>query len=559
MKRLALFSSVLLLATCGPDDSGSDAGDTGSSEGSGTSSSDDGDTTGSDTGDDGGSDTGDSGGDDGSDTGGTTTTDPGEPDEPTLARNISIVMIEIDSGVTTQIMEDGVEIPMESRDIRIPKTRDTMIRLKVETGPGWSTRKIRAEMLLAHGDGTETILKDTHEIDRGYYLEDLECMEGGAFCDPFSTEMFFFGVPAEFMLPDVEYSVSLWEAEAGQEDTPEPDPPPMFPADGTTVSLGVDPTYLDMDMVIVPIDYTHAADYPDCDGMPDTSEANLQRYVDDITQLNPLESFTLTVREPFTWNQSVTSANGLSSLVSALAQLRQQDGAEPWQYYYGLLDNCGTCIANPPGCIVGMAGGSMAAAGLIVPGPSTFSHEVGHLQGRAHVACPVSSDGPDPTYPYPDGVIMDWGFGIRDFGLRAPELNYDYMSYCGPGWVSDWEWNATGERIEELSAMKGGAASIPGGLELVGVIEPDGSQMWWTERKMRRDATPSPTETVQFVAGGNVIAAPQVSTALRHDHPAKEIFVDLPAGFDLGVTAVVYDDGDSQHTVPVEQIIRPTR
>jgi len=201
----------------------------------------------------------------------------------------------------------------------------------------------------------------------------------------------------------------------------------------------------------------------------------------------------------------------------------------------------------------------MAAAGLIVPGPGTFTHEVGHLQGRAHVDCPVPSDGVDPTYPYEDGVIMDWGFGIRDFGLRAPGLNYDYMSYCGPAWVSDWEWNATGERIEELSAMKGGAAPSPEGLELVGVIEPDGSQMWWTERKMHRDAMPSQTDSVQFVAGNNVIAAPQVKTAQRDHHPAKEIFVDLPVGFDLGVTTVVYDDGAAQHAIAVEQIVRPTR
>jgi hypothetical protein len=557
MKRLALFSSVLLLAACGPKESASDDGETEGSDDGGTSA-DDGD-DGDDTGDDGDGAADDGSGDDGTDTGdgGTTTSEPDEPDEPTLARNISIVLVEADSGIATPIMQDGVEIPMASRDTMLPKTRDTMVRLKVETGPGWVTRKIRAELLLKHGDGTETLLKDTHEIDRGYYLDDLTCFAD--LCDPFSAEMFFFGVEAAVMLPDLEWSVSLWEAETGQEDEPEPDPPPVFPADGSTVPLGVDPTYLDMELVMVPIEYTRASDYPNCDGIPDTSDANMQRYVDHITQLNPLESFTLTVREPLTWTQSVTSANGLSSLVGAMAQLRQQEGAEPWVYYYGLLDNCGACIANPPGCIVGMAGGSMAAVGLIVPGPSTFTHEVGHLQGRAHVACPVSSAGPDPTYPYEDGLIDDWGFGIRDFGMRKAGEAYDYMSYCGPAWVSDWQWNHTYDRIEELSAMKGGAAAIPEGFELVGVIEPDGGQSWWVERKIRRDATPSTTETVQFVAGDSVVATPEVWTALRHDHPAKEIFVDLPAGFDLGVTTVVYNDGATQHTVPVDQIIRPVR
>src|SRR5690606_24974838 len=83
----------------------------------------------------------------------------------------------------------------------------------------------------------------------------------------------------------------------------------------------------------------------------------------------------------------------------------------------------------------------------------TFVHEIGHNQGFSHIACPnANAAGPDPTYPYADGKIGVYGFGIRDFHIYTPGSAHDYMSYCGNSWVSDWTWNKAFTRIQTLSS-----------------------------------------------------------------------------------------------------------
>jgi hypothetical protein len=43
-------------------------------------------------------------------------------------------------------------------------------------------------------------------------------------------------------------------------------------------------------------------------------------------------------------------------------------------------------------------------------------------------------------YPYSGAVIGQWGFDIATSTLYAPGSNYDYMSYCGPEWTSDFTY-----------------------------------------------------------------------------------------------------------------------
>lgn len=543
MSRLArLFPLMLLVPLACGSDKAAEGGDGDSSGDGSDDGSDDGDDDGAgDDGDD------DDGGDDGSTDDGDGATDDGEPSEPILARNISIVRVEADSGITEPIGINGAAVPPSGRDTELPKNRNTMIRVETQVGPGWQPRELRAELRVVLPDSTEMTYKDTKVIEGDDYLTDLTCV--GKICDPTSGKFFFFGVDGEYIQPGAGYELSIWETDDALAGEPDPDPPPVWPGDGGVIDMGIDPTYLDLEVVLVPIAYNSGG----CTKTPNVDDANMQRYKDDIYQVNPIETLTFTVREPLQWTQGVTSANGLSSLVSALGQLRQQDGARPWQYYYGLIDNCGECIVNYPGCIVGMAAGSRASAGLIVPGPGTFTHEVGHTQGRAHVACPAQSAGPDPTYPYPDGVIMDWGFGVRDFGLRQPEKAYDYMSYCGPGWASDWQWNATYEVISELSAQKEMGAPINPGLQLVGVIEPDGSEQWWTETYIDRNAVEVADETITFLAGEDVLGTETALVAFR-EHGAKEIFVDIPEGAVADLSSVAYDDGTTTRTVRIDQI-----
>ena len=47
----------------------------------------------------------------------------------------------------------------------------------------------------------------------------------------------------------------------------------------------------------------------------------------------------------------------------------------------------------------------------------------------------------DPSYPYPDGSIGAWGYDFRDGGSLIAPSTSDVMSYCSPGWISDYSFS----------------------------------------------------------------------------------------------------------------------
>ena len=82
-------------------------------------------------------------------------------------------------------------------------------------------------------------------------------------------------------------------------------------------------------------------------------------------------------------------------------------------------------------------------------------HEIGHNHGRAHAPCGAAA-GPDPEFPYRGGTIGGWGYDERRRGLVRPNA-FDFMGYCQPRWISDYNYTALWERI---IAVNGSNASI---------------------------------------------------------------------------------------------------
>jgi len=119
------------------------------------------------------------------------------------------------------------------------------------------------------------------------------------------------------------------------------------------------------------------------------------------------------------------------SLLTTLGNQRTNDGNRTDLVYYGLLP-AGIPL-GVPGC--GSGGLGSAAAG----NQPTLMHEIGHGYGFSHTPCGAGGT-PDPNYPtyepYPAASIGEFGLDVADGTIFPPASTFDYMSYCGPRWMS---------------------------------------------------------------------------------------------------------------------------
>jgi hypothetical protein len=401
------------------------------------------------------------------------------------ARNVRISLVEANSGVAVPIARDGAWVDGTGRNAPLPKGRDTAFRVYLDVEEaGWVTRNIEARLTVRQLDGRESMYAELGEISGDSSPTSLQ-------------SNILLGVVAEDIQLGAEFQIELFEAGSGWEDLPEASAPPRAIDDGAG-QIGIEGSQQSMKVVIVPIEYSFGG----CSTTTELDDAALKPYADAMYQQNPLETLEMEVIAPLSVTDlDLTDPNDFFSLLNRIVQYRSQLGLDPNVYVYGLFDNCGACIGDGGGCLLGVAPGTPGAtqgeagqraaigtrylSGSEV-GIETFVHEIGHTQGRQHIACPgASSAGPDPSFPHEGGSIGVWGFGVRDFGIRQASNHKDYMSYCSPTWVSDWQWSATFARIKSLTewdAMNVVDPRQSDSTQLIGTMNPEtGESHWWTE------------------------------------------------------------------------------
>ncbi len=125
-----------------------------------------------------------------------------------------------------------------------------------------------------------------------------------------------------------------------------------------------------------------------------------------------------------------------SRLLNRLTNQRTADGNRADVVYYGLLP--GAIPVNVPGCGRGGLGSGRTGD------QGTFVHEIGHGYGFAHTPC-GNVGTPDPNYPnylpHPMASIGEYGLDISNGAVFRPQTANDYMSYCGPPWMSIYQHN----------------------------------------------------------------------------------------------------------------------
>lgn len=127
------------------------------------------------------------------------------------------------------------------------------------------------------------------------------------------------------------------------------------------------------------------------------------------------------------------------NLNAAIAQAKVADGSLTGYVYYGLMPSNFPNTSNVGGCE--SSGVSSGPVGSQV----AMAHEIGHACGLSHAPCGSVGTSADPNYPaYPPydtaqnrtASIGEYGLDISTGDIATPETAKDYMSYCGPQWIS---------------------------------------------------------------------------------------------------------------------------
>lgn len=214
-----------------------------------------------------------------------------------------------------------------------------------------------------------------------------------------------------------------------------------------TRSLYIDATLRQtLRMRVVPVSYSG----PDSGGnqinLPATSLTDAQTTAGWSLAVYPVQeapniSLTAAVQLTFPLTGNPAGAGGCAqswiNLNVLVAQARTADGNLPNTFYYGLVP-----ALVPIGFNSGCASSGVTSGR--VGGQMTMAHEFGHALGYPHSPCGNVGAG-DPNFPAyepydaantPGASIGEYGLDIRNGTVKSPATMLDYMSYCGPKWIS---------------------------------------------------------------------------------------------------------------------------
>lgn len=246
------------------------------------------------------------------------------------------------------------------------------------------------------------------------------------------------GVPLEVQRGSL---LSSWNAvitgdllEPGSQLVIEADPDGVVPvAPGSTVRVPVDGR-LALDVVRMPdfrLRYVrvHLARHGTTGALAPADPVAFSRL---IHEQFPLARMDVDVRGgAFASDARLDTRDGWSQLLYEIALLQYYDASD--RYYYGVVERpAGTSIAG-----LGYIGYPAAIGADDLP--DVAAHEIGHNFGLPHAPCGGAANA-DPDYPYPGASIGTFGYSIGRGELFDPGNTKDLMSYCGPAWISDYNY-----------------------------------------------------------------------------------------------------------------------
>ena len=240
-----------------------------------------------------------------------------------------------------------------------------------------------------------------------------------------------------------------------------------------------------------------------------------------MRDLLPVRDLRLRVRKPVWTSIDPVVANS-DELLAEIAAIQVLDGGRGRGHYMGILRHSGGKALIPGTASVSALDGT------------TMAHELVHNMTLKHAPC-GNVDAADLRYPYGNGTIGAWGYNPRTRTLVHPNTP-DLMSYCGPRWISDYNFSKALEYRREAHSA---AAKPPA---------PTTTMLLWG----RVGASGGPVLEPAFVVNAPPVL-PQTSGPYRltgEDTDGSELFA---FSFDMAASA----DGDGGTAFAFALPVRP--
>lgn len=354
-----------------------------------------------------------------------------------LASGITLSGVAVYQTLEIPLMKDGAEVAASARKTDVVAGRDTLFRVFVTLGNGWTSRSISARVFVDN-QGTVDVFSTKKSPSKTSVQAELD-----------ST--FQVVVPKEKITPTTSYQVELVECGGGSGTA---GTNARFPNE-MAIPLGARTTG-PLKVTVIPLVANGRE--------PDTSMAALEVYKTNFLAMYPIPSVEITVGE----KASVSDAQDWTGMLDGMRGLRQGDGPKSDVYYYGMLkptatlrEYCGNGCTAGIGYVVTQGSSSQQAQQRVALGlaygdvqsANTMAHEVGHNHGRGHAPCVPrggSISGVDGQYPYDGGAVGVYGWDMRTMALLPPTRT-DIMGYCDSVWISDYTYDALLTRIATLN------------------------------------------------------------------------------------------------------------
>jgi hypothetical protein len=317
----------------------------------------------------------------------------------------------------------------------------------------------------------------------------------------------------------------------------------------------------DLDIVIVPIRYTHT---PSGRTYPPPTRDTLSDWV---MRTYPLSGIDVAFHPPLDFSGNLGSLADWERLLDTVTTMELADGAPSGQVYYALVPTQSGDDHWFGGGIAGLGWIGLRAAVSLEFGPGEeektgriAAHELGHNLGRFHAPCGTSGE-PRQPFPYADATIGPDTYGLdilsgRVWSPATPDSARDVMSYCTPQWMSDFTYRALYDEQRRFGAaatdttpaslLHGGAQAPPAAAERTQAAQPADSAGGLLVRAVLgpEEATLLPVYAVPGAptspaAGGEfAVELLDESGAVLARHPVDTVAAEAPHAFDATETRV---------------------